>query len=291
MFSDAIRKPRIDLYTICWNEKFMLEYFFRYYDRIVDRYVVYDDGSTDGTLEILNDHPKVEIRRLPRLEHADSYILSAQNVHNNAWKESRGHADWVILTAIDEFVYVPDFVTYLVDCTAKGVTVIPALGYEMISASLPLPGQNLPDVIKRGAPWHMLNKLSVFDPNAIAETNFHFGRHNARPTGKVQYPENDELLILHYKYLSYDYTSGRHSELNAKLGSMDKKKGWGIHYGYSKRKFKENWEFFEQRSVEDLFSKDYHPNQMHSRIWERWWRINELGRIFLKVYYFLQRLF
>ena len=29
----------------------MLAFFFRHYDPWVDRYVIYDDGSTDGSLE------------------------------------------------------------------------------------------------------------------------------------------------------------------------------------------------------------------------------------------------
>ena len=40
----------------------MLGFMFRNYDDLVQRYVVYDDGSTDGSLDILAAHPKVEIR-------------------------------------------------------------------------------------------------------------------------------------------------------------------------------------------------------------------------------------
>jgi len=86
-------KPTIHLYTICWNEADMLKYFFRYYDELVDRYVFFDDGSTDQTLSILENHPKAEVRPLVRLNNKDSYVLAAQQVHNSCWKESRG---WLI---------------------------------------------------------------------------------------------------------------------------------------------------------------------------------------------------
>ena len=86
------RRLRVHLYTICWNEEYMLPYFFRHHDRVVDRYVIFDDGSTDSTLSSLKRHPGVEIRPLPRLE-VDSYALAAKNVHDACWKESRGLAD------------------------------------------------------------------------------------------------------------------------------------------------------------------------------------------------------
>ena len=37
------------LFTMSWNEERMLPFFFRHYDRFIDRYIVYDDGSTDRT--------------------------------------------------------------------------------------------------------------------------------------------------------------------------------------------------------------------------------------------------
>lgn len=62
------RRDRVHLYTVSWNEQAMLGYFFRHYDRFVDRYVFYDDGSDDGTRERLDAHPRVEVRRFERTD-------------------------------------------------------------------------------------------------------------------------------------------------------------------------------------------------------------------------------
>ena len=69
-----MKAPVVHLYTICWDEADMLGFFFRHYDPWVDRYIVYDDGSTDGSLDILRAHPKVELRRFARTE-AESCVL------------------------------------------------------------------------------------------------------------------------------------------------------------------------------------------------------------------------
>jgi hypothetical protein len=50
----------VHLYAQCWNDGWMLPFFFRHYDRLVDRYFMFDDGSSDGTSSILSSHPKVE---------------------------------------------------------------------------------------------------------------------------------------------------------------------------------------------------------------------------------------
>ena len=41
----------------------------------IDRFVIYDDGSTDGSVEVLQAHPKVELQRLQRTD-ADLFVLS-----------------------------------------------------------------------------------------------------------------------------------------------------------------------------------------------------------------------
>jgi Glycosyl transferase family 2 len=99
-------QPRVHLYTICWDEADMLGFFFRHYDPWVDRYVVFDDGSTDGSLAILSNHPKVELRAFARSDE-DSFCLSHKAMQDEVWKESRSTADWVVVTAIDEHLQVP----------------------------------------------------------------------------------------------------------------------------------------------------------------------------------------
>jgi Glycosyl transferase family 2 len=197
----------------------MLGFLFRHYDPLVQRFVVYDDGSTDDSLEILRSNPKVEVRPTPPYSDPDSRILSGTSILECCWKESRGVADWVIVTDIDEHLYHHrDLEGYLKTCKERGVTIIPALGYQMLAEEFPKEGIWLCRSVTMGAPWHKMNKLNIFAPDEIESTNYQPGRHRAALVGNVVAPARDELLLLHYKFLGFDAPNSATSSTGAGRG-------------------------------------------------------------------------
>jgi methyltransferase family protein/glycosyl transferase family 2 len=243
--------PRVHLYAQCWNDAFMLPYFFRHYDPFVDRYVIYDDDSDDLSRDILEKHPKVEIRRFVRSE-PEWFVKSEQALSNDCWKESRGSADWVIVTDVDEHLYHPAMLHYLRACADSGVTLIPALGFQMLSESSPGKPDLLCDTLTFGAPYYDLMKVSVFRPDAIEEINFALGRDQVAPVGNVRVPERDELLLLHYKYLGLEQTYARHQALLGRLGKkdFDAEGRWKHPYSWSVDELQDRWRYLAARAVD-----------------------------------------
>jgi Glycosyl transferase family 2 len=257
----------IHLYALCWNDAKMLGFFFRHYDRFVTKYVIFDDGSTDESIDILSRHPRVSIRRMP--EGMDSFSTdNAVAVWDHCWKESRGRADWVIVGEIDEHLDHHDLPSYLHNCAVDGITIVPALGYQMISREFPSPKALLRNDHTVGAPWPGMSKLSIFNPDAIRETNFGAGRHSATPTGRVYAPERDEVLNLHYKYLSIEHVFERNQQLAARLGSEDIRRGRAHKWRWDMDALAEDWAAFETASV-DLAAPDFDPSRAHSS--PPWW--------------------
>lgn len=259
------------LYTLCWNEADILDFFFRHYDSFVDRYIVYDDGSTDGSIERLMAHPKVELRRFNRSV-SDSFALSSQALQNEVWKESIGQADWVIRTALDEHLTVPDgnMKRYLKRCRRRGVTAIAAVGYQMISDVFPEPHEHLSRSRLRGAPWGIMNKLSIFNPNKVRETGFTIGRHSAFPEGEIIYPERDQLMLLHYKYMGFDRTVRRHCAQRLGLGDRDKENGWGVQYLWSVERTRSEWDMFDTKAI-NLEGANFDPSASNNFEAPIWW--------------------
>ena len=52
---------KIALIAVCKNEARILPFLFRHYKNIVDEYVFFDNGSTDGTTDIIRQHSNAKI--------------------------------------------------------------------------------------------------------------------------------------------------------------------------------------------------------------------------------------
>lgn len=239
----------VHLYAQCWNDEWMLPFFFRHYDPLVDRYFIYDDGSTDATRSLLEAHPNVEPRRFVRAD-PDSFALSEQAFSNECWKQSRGEADWVIVTDIDEHLVHPAGRDYLALCSAADLTLIPALGFQMISERPPKPEETLAREYRLGAPQAYWIKPSIFDPDAIDEISFRPGRHRADPSGRVEVPGTDEMMLFHYKYMGFQQTLARHRMLRTGMRSKDLESGYGSQYFWSENELRAKWDDVAKHAVD-----------------------------------------
>ncbi len=261
-------RPVVHLYTLCWDEADMLGFFFRHYDPFVDRYVVYDDGSTDGSRAILRAHPKVELRDFPRTD-PESFVLSHRAMQNEAWKESRHRADWIVVTAIDEHLHVPGraMADYLADEADRGVTLIPALGFDLNHAEMPDDSGLLVERVTRGRPRLAFNKLSVFKPEALRETGFGPGRHAAAPVGDLVLPPRDTLQLWHYKHLGFERNATREAIQAERLGRTDREQGFGQHYLWGRERLRAFWDEMEHESL-DLAGADAEALAIRPLWWE-----------------------
>lgn len=216
------------LFVLSWNEAKMLPYFFRHYTGLVDKFFIFDNGSTDESLELLAGDERVSVLHWD--VQGDSFVSESRHLYNNFWKRSRGRADWAIVVEVDEHLYHPDLRNYLRRCTECGITVVKPIGYEMIADGFPTEEKPLWQLVTRGVRSFPLDKLAIFDPSAIEEMNYTPGRHEASPTGRVIWEKQSQVKLLHYKRLGADYVNERNRILSQGIRSGDIAEDWGLHY-------------------------------------------------------------
>jgi hypothetical protein len=170
---------------------------------------------------------------------------------NRCWKESRGHADWVIIVDMDEHIYHRDLREHLGWCTSEGITMLEPVGYDMISEDFPASSSTLCESIRRGVRSFLLDKKAIFDPNAIEDVNYAPGRHASSPTGRLCFPEQREVRLLHYKHLGLDYLIPRTGALRGQRTEFELIQGWSLHYFRSAEEIRQDFEEM-LRNAEDV---------------------------------------
>lgn len=170
----------LHIYTIAWNEEFMLPYFLKHYSRYASRIFVIDDHSTDRTAEIAKAHPLVtyipyRYNGLNEKEFSETFVKMAKEYPS----------DWAVCVDTDEFI--------------KGLgrlgdnpgVVLKTKGYMMLGRT-----GRLEDC--KAVRMETFDKPVVFDPKL--DIQFGDGRHTVN-----KHTLKSDLKLLHYKYPSREY--------------------------------------------------------------------------------------
>ena len=224
---------KISLITICYNEETLMPFFLRHYKNIVDEIFIFDNCSTDRSVEIASQCPKVRIKKF------DTGGLLRDDLHlqfkNTFYKTL--DADWIIAIDLDEFVYHKDLRGLLVDYMNKGVTFPKIIGYNMIGTAIPKDDGITPitDIINMGVRTdncdHVLGPSFIGDYSKRAifrkyiDINYKPGCHECLPKGQIVESSSAEILLLHYKWLSREYGVKLYGSW--KLSPENLKAGWG----------------------------------------------------------------
>lgn len=244
--------PIIHLYSVCFNEQVMMPHFLDHYTSFCEKIFIYDNISNDDTEKICQDHPKVIFLSYDTLGKIrdDIYL----NFKNNIWKKSRGIADFVIVCDIDEFLYHKNLLNYLSFLKTNKITLIKPTGYNMVSELLPTRSNNLFSDFQFGVRSTSFDKVIMFNPNEIDEINFDFGAHTCNPVGLLNY-SNNEFKLLHYKYLNLEYVINRYNIMSSRLSKFNLKFNLGLHYNFSKRRIKNEFNNFLKNKINIFLEK------------------------------------
>lgn len=230
------RSLKVFHYFINWNDSYYLPFIKRHYGSFCERIIMYDNYSTDHSVELASSLG-MEVRQFgnPGELHDAEYI----KVKDNCWKEARGQADFVIVCDADEFLAHPQLVEKLKKYKKRGITLPRTKGFDMISEDLPI--DNIFE-IKTGFRNSKFNKPIIFDPNLIEEINFNYGSHNHKPKGKIS-KSWGSLRLYHFRMIGgFDRLRIRHEEYLIRLSEFNRQKNFGKEYWMDEASKKKEWD-------------------------------------------------
>ena len=221
----GIHQPIIHVYTVCWNEEKFLPFFIKHYGSFCDKIIVYDNESTDSTLDILAKNPNISVITYKTGNKINDNEY--QRIKNTAWKQSRGKADFVIVCDTDELLYDKnDNIKDTLKMSRN--TIFRPEGYEMLSECFPSYEKPLRQQCK-GLPSQYYCKKIIFDPHCIVDINYYPGCHEADPRGYVK-TGTSEFLLLHYKRIGVEYIVNRYRTFKERLSKQNIENKMGMHY-------------------------------------------------------------
>ena len=220
---------KIHAHIIAFNEEKMLPFTLDYYSKFCEKIFVYDNMSTDSSDDIYKKYSKVEVIKWDSNNEINEFNYT--RIKSNEYKNrSRNqNVDWVVVCDCDEFLYHPNLIELLSSYKKMGITVARTSGHEMVSETFPIyDGELITKKVKIGSvKMSNLSKCILFDPDL--DVNYDIGAHGFSSNRSV-FSETDEIKILHYKFLGKEYVSDIYKKRFERLGELNRKNQWGIHY-------------------------------------------------------------
>lgn len=236
--------------TLCFNEIDILPFVSKYWERVADKVVVFDNGSTDGSIEFLKKLPYVEIRHFDS-DGKQNDVIQKQ-VKEKAYLEFKDQYDIIIISDMDEVFYFKDF-------KALGAKMIDE-GYNCMVVPIYSLCENDKPVYNEGKLLHQqctkfykqrmnhmqgfedVSKISIFNCKITESINTSVGQHYVYTSPKMMIMLSYDGFCLHIdKGFGIDYKYRIRQKMWENLSDTNKRGGMCLEYADDYDKVKKEY--------------------------------------------------
>ena len=230
-----------------------------YWKRLqVTKAVVYDNGSTDGSVEYLKQFDWIEVKHFDTEGMNDAI---QRDIKNNCWKESIGKCDFVIVCDMDEVLYSKNLESELQYMKDNQYNVLGTPWYALCGDEMPKYSDNLllHEIVKKvykqdiNRDYKDIGKFMLFDPNIITDMRFDVGCHRSFPLPELKLYKSNKIFAIHFdKGFGCEYNIKRKKIMNNRLSEVNKKNKWCFEYGFTEEEIIKDYKEKQNKAINIL---------------------------------------
>ena len=244
--------------TFTYNESTMIPYVMRYLERMgFDKLIVYDNQSTDNTVELLKKYSFVEVRTLDTGGSKSNQKI--MEVKNSVWKEfSKEENAWMFVSDFDEVIYYDGILKeYLKAMGDEGYNYLNQDMVQTICEHFPDKDKLVHESCDGGVFWGNTHiggcKMTLFKLSDFISITYTPGSHmvkiNTKENVHLKSLNNKEIKSFHLKYIDKDYCLERKHLAKKRRGPEDIRRGFGVQYERPDSEFLNEWDKMIKASI------------------------------------------
>lgn len=235
--------------TLCFNEIDIIPFARKYWERIGCDVVVFDNGSTDGSIELLQSLPYCTVRHF---DSAGQNDVIQKTVKETAYMEYKDKYDVIIITDMDELFFFNDFEKAATDMIEGGYNCIVVNNYALCEDFKPQPSEEYylheqchkfyKQKLNHMNGYGELSKLSIFNTKATSQVCMSVGQHYVKTLPNMQILLRSDGFCLHVdKGFNIEYKFKVRQRMNDNLSITNKQGGMCVEYGQTYEALKEEY--------------------------------------------------
>jgi glycosyltransferase involved in cell wall biosynthesis len=203
---------KVHAYFVCFNEEKIIASILEYYLSFCSKIFIFDNGSTDNSIEIALSYENVMVipfdtgGKKDNSRHVQIKTQAYKDYSKDGGRLCTESADWIICCDMDEVIYSSNIIETLENYDKEGITVPQVTGFDMVSdddmnSDIPILTQ-----YTKGVRNSVFDKRAVFKPNF--DMSYTLGCHSYGPGFELmkktygycssnKYP----IALLHFKHI------------------------------------------------------------------------------------------
>lgn len=238
------------LITLCKNEIDILPFVSQYWERIGCDVVVFDNGSTDGSIQYLLNLPYVTLRHFDSDGQND---VTQKTIKEQAYTEFKDKYDIIIISDMDEVFFLNDFKAISEAFVSSPYNILMTPIFSLCEDSKPpySESQLLHEQCHKFYKQKMnhmqgfadYSKLSIFNTRITDKVQMSVGQHYVQTSPDMKIMLTTEGFNLHIdKGFGWKYKYNIRQKMNDNLSDTNRRCGMCVEYADDMEKVKAEYE-------------------------------------------------